>query len=153
MRVDPNAEMGNSGFIKAVYTLRCIDFHFLEIKDGFFYLMDDKKKIRKLEQDPMTFMLTQVNALEMPHKDKLSIKYSDFDEFVISSDLIHWDKYAIYVDESKNKCPYTWGKTEVMAENHKFIQGPKVAKGTGMIFYLEKFESFGDEEGDKATDE
>ena len=28
-----------------------------------------------------------------------------------------------------------------MAENHKFIQGPKKAKGTGMIYYLEKYDS------------
>ena len=58
MRVDPNAEMGNSGFIKSVYTLRCNDIHFLDIKEGVFYLMDDKKKIRVLEQDPLTFMLS-----------------------------------------------------------------------------------------------
>ena len=28
-----------------------------------------------------------------------------------------------------------------MAENHKFIQGPKKAKGTGMIYYLEKYDT------------
>ena len=49
LRVDPNAEMGNAGFIKCVFTLRCEYIHFLEIgDDNIFYLMDEKKKIRKL---------------------------------------------------------------------------------------------------------
>ena len=82
----------------------------------------------------------------MPPKDKLSIKYSDFDEFVMSSELMHWDKYSIFVDESKNKEPYTWGKMEVMADEHKFIKGPTVASNTGMIYYLEKYETFGEED-------
>lgn len=58
LRVDPDAEMGNAGFIKAVYTLRTEFIHFLEIHDGKFYLMDDKKKVRQLDQDPLTFMLS-----------------------------------------------------------------------------------------------
>ena len=48
LRVDPNAEMGNSSFIKSVFSLRCEYIHFLEVVDGNFYLMDEKKKIRKL---------------------------------------------------------------------------------------------------------
>ena len=57
MRVDPNSEMGNAGFIKAVFSLRCEYIHFLEVTDDGFYLMDEKKKVRKLIQDPITFML------------------------------------------------------------------------------------------------
>ena len=31
LRVDPKMEMGNVGFIKSVFTLKCQDIHFLEI--------------------------------------------------------------------------------------------------------------------------
>ena len=36
-----------------------------------------------------------------------------------------------------------------MAENHKFIQGPKKAKGTGMIYYLEKYDTLGLDDDDE----
>ena len=35
-----------------------------------------------------------------------------------------------------------------MLENHTFISGPKVARGTGMIYYLEKYENIEDEVDD-----
>ena len=69
------------------------------------------------------------------------MKYSDFDEFVMSSDLMHWDNRIMYLNETKNKDDYTWGESKIMAENHKFIQGPKVARGTGLIYYLEKYDN------------
>ena len=28
-----------------------------------------------------------------------------------------------------------------MCEDHKFVAGPKKARGTGLIYYLEKYES------------
>lgn len=92
-------------------------------------------------------MLTQVSTLEMTDKDKLTIKYSDFDEFIMSSELMHWDNRMIYLHESKNKDEFTYGQSKVMLENHTFISGPKVARGTGMCYYLEKYENF-DEIGD-----
>ena len=154
LRVDPHAEMGNAGFIKSVFSLRCDYIHFLEISDDVFYLMDEKKKIRKLVQDPTTFILKQDTTLELSKKDMLSMKYSDFDEFVMSSELMHWDNRIMFLSESQNKDDYTWGECQIMAEDHKFIQGPKVAKGTGMIFYLEKYESLGlNEEEDAGNPE
>ena len=120
-RVDPMAEMGNAGFIKAIFTLRCEYIHFLEIVDDVFYLMDDKKKIRKLIQDPYTFILKQDSALELSKKDMLSMKYSDFDEFVVSSELMHWDNRIMFLFESQNKDDYTWGESKIVAKDHKFI--------------------------------
>ena len=149
LRVDPLAEMGNDGFIKSVFSLRCEYIHFLEITDTGFYLMDEKKKIRKLYQDPITYNLKQDNALELCTKDMLNIKYSDFDEFIMSSEVMHWDNRIMFVHETKTKDDYTWGESKIMSENHKFIQGPKVAKGTGMIYYLEKYDNIGNEEDDK----
>ena len=32
-----------------------------------------------------------------------------------------------------------------MAKDHKFIEGPKKAKGTGMIYYLEQYDQDKDE--------
>ena len=40
LRVDPKMEMGNQGFVKSVFQLKCQEIHFLEIKDKQFYLMD-----------------------------------------------------------------------------------------------------------------
>ena len=40
-----------------------------------------------------------------------------------------------------------------MAENHKFIQGPKKAKGTGMIYYLEKYDDKSIQEDQAANPE
>ena len=145
MRVDPYAEMGTTGFIKTVYSFRCNDLHFLEYFDGKFFLMDDKKRIRELEQDPLNYMLTLTSTLDVPKNDKLNIKHSDFDEFCMSSELFHWDNRVMFFSETKNFDGYTFGSLHVMADNHKFIQGPKVAKGTEMIFYLEKYEAVDEE--------
>ena len=48
LRVDPFAEMGSANFIKSVYSTRCDYIHFLTYSDGYFYLMDEKKKVRRL---------------------------------------------------------------------------------------------------------
>ena len=55
LRVDPQAEMGSANFIKSVFSMRCDYIHFFAIANNRFYIMDDKKKIRKLAQDPINF--------------------------------------------------------------------------------------------------
>lgn len=54
----------------------------------------------------------------------------------MSSELFHWDERMMYLHEQKNKDPYTWGESKIMHPNHDFIAGPKVAKGTDMVYYL-----------------
>ena len=48
LRVDPFAEMGSATFIKSVFSMRCDYIHFLTFANDAFYLMDEKKKVRKL---------------------------------------------------------------------------------------------------------
>ena len=137
LRVDPFAEMGSANFVKSVFSMRCDYIHFLTYANGFFYLMDEKKKVRRLTQDPLNFSLKMDTTLEMLPQDQLTVKYSEFDEFIMSDGLMHWDDRIIFLSEQKRKDAYTWGQSKIMAENHKFIQGPKKAKGTGMVYYLE----------------
>ena len=140
LRVDPYAEMGSANFVKSVFSMRCDYIHFLTYANGYFYLMDEKKKVRRLLQDPLTFALRMDTTLEMLAQDQLTVKYSEFDEFIMSDGLMHWDDRIIFLSEQKRKDAYTWGQSKIMAENHKFIQGPKRAKGTGMVYYLEQYD-------------
>ena len=99
LRVDPFAEMGSATFIKSVFSMRCDYIHFLTFANDAFYLMDEKKKVRKLIQDPITFNLRIDTTLEMLPQDQLSVKYSEFDEFIMSDDLMHWDDRIIFLSE------------------------------------------------------
>ena len=54
LRTDPTIEMGTDKFIKCVYQLRSTQIYFLLFQQGQFYLMDDQKKIRLLEENPET---------------------------------------------------------------------------------------------------
>ena len=38
-------------------------------------------------------------TLEMLPQDQLSVKYSEFDEFIMSDDLMHWDDRIIFLSE------------------------------------------------------
>ena len=109
--------------------------------------MDEKKKIRKLNQDPISFQLKMETTLEILPKDQLALNYSDFDEFIMSDTLMHWDDQVIYLSESKRKDEYTWRSSKIMAPDHKFIEGPKQAKYTGMIYYLEQYEDSSNDYG------
>ena len=47
----------------------------------------------------MTHVLKIDTTLEMLAKDQLSIKYSEFDEFIMSDGLMHWDDRIIFLNE------------------------------------------------------
>ena len=141
LRADPNVDMGNANFIKSVFQMRCDYIHFFTIFNGKFFVMDDKKKVRRLIQDPITFQLRLDTNLEMLSQDQRFISYSEFDEFIVADNLIHWDDSVIFVSrQTRQKDKYTWSRSTIMAEDHKFIEGPKRANGTGMIYYLEQYD-------------
>ena len=73
--------------------------------------MDDKKKIRRLIQDPINFQLKLETTLELLPRDQLAINYSEFDEFVMSDSLVHWDDNVIFLSKSKRKDTYTWRRS------------------------------------------
>ena len=50
LRVDPFAEMGSATFIKSVFSMRCDYIHFLTFANDAFFLMDEKKKVRKFQK-------------------------------------------------------------------------------------------------------
>ena len=64
--------------------MRCEYIYFLKISKDKFFVMDDKKKIRRLIQDPVTFQLKLDMSLDMLPLDSRSITYSEFDEFIIA---------------------------------------------------------------------
>ena len=47
----------------------------------------------------MTYVLKIDTTLEMLAKDQLTIKYSEFDEFIMSDGLMHWDDRIIFLNE------------------------------------------------------
>ena len=77
--------------------MRCDYIHFFTIFNGKFFVMDDKKKVRRLIQDPITFQLRLDTNLEMLSQDQRFISYSEFDEFIVADNLIHWDDSVIFV--------------------------------------------------------
>ena len=91
--------------------MRCDYIHFFAILENKFFIMDDKKKIRRLVQDPINFQLKIDTTLELLPRDQLAINYSEFDEFVMSDSLVHWDDNVIFLSESKRKDTYTWRRS------------------------------------------
>ena len=71
----------------------------------------------------------------------------------MSDSLMHWDDYVIYISESKRRDEYTFRRSKIMAEDHKFIEGPKQAKNTGMIYYLEQYECSNNDYGPVEEDD
>ena len=58
----------------------------------------------------MTYILTATETKELSERDVRCMKYSDFDEFVMSSELMHWDNRMMYMhDDVKHKeTAVTW---------------------------------------------
>ena len=50
--------------------------------------MDEHKNIRVYAQDPVTHNLEVEKILELTYDDKQEIKYSEFDEYVISHSCV-----------------------------------------------------------------
>ena len=148
LRTDPTIEMGTDKFIKCVYQLRSTQIYFLLFQQGQFYLMDDQKKIRLLEENPETYMWTLKNTLELPVKDLPSLIYSEFDEYTISDGVLHAADKMYFLLDSKAKDNPTYASEEVMIDNHLHIGGPRYAKESGMIWYVEKHSMADDGKGD-----
>ena len=77
------------------------------------------------------------STIELLPEDKNTLYHDTFDEFLISDDTMHWNDKVIYFSEQKKKDNYTWGQSTIMSTDHKHVQGPKKAKGTGMVWYIE----------------
>lgn len=139
LRTDPLIEMGGAGFIKSVFTLRTSQVYFLLFREGMFYLMDDKKKVRVLKPNEDNHMWTQDNTFELPAADAKQIIYSDFDEYCISDGVLHYNDRMFYLLDSRAKDNDTWASANIMLENHLHVSGPRYAKETGAIWYIEQF--------------
>ena len=146
-RVNPSAEMGADQFVKTVYQLRSDRVYFLLFQQGQFYLMDDQKKIRLLEPNPENYMWTLKTTLELPLKDQQSIVYADFDEYCISDGVLHANDRMYFLLDSKTKDNPTYASEEIMIDNHLHISGPRYAKESGMIWYMQQHTQVGEEAG------
>ena len=114
--------------------------------------MDSSKKIRVLSQDQETFMLTQTTTFELAKKDQARIFYSDFDEYTISDQVLHWNDRMFFLLDSKSKDNLTWSSEEIMLENHIHVAGPVKANNCGMIYTMQQFslDMAGDDEDNNA---
>lgn len=93
------AEMGDDDYIKEVGQLSTSEvFFFLQFKKKF-YIMDESKNIRVYAQDPITHLLEQEKTLGLSQTDKQAIKYSEFDEYVISHSVLIRDKKVYFFHE------------------------------------------------------
>ena len=69
LRTNPQVEMGDSQFIKPVYTFRSFTNYFLLFNEGKFYIMDETKKVRVLIPNAETNMWKLSQTLELCEKD------------------------------------------------------------------------------------
>lgn len=111
--------------------------------------MDDSKRVRVLVQDAKTQCLSILTIMDLCKKDKELLKQTAFDEYAVSPGCIHWDCRALHMIENKQKDNPTWESFEVMIKGYEYIAGPKSAKGSGQIFYMESYIAADDDEEQK----
>mmetsp|Transcript_1797 Transcript_1797/g.2555 ORF Transcript_1797/g.2555 Transcript_1797/m.2555 type:complete len:208 (+) Transcript_1797:3003-3626(+) len=139
LRVDPVIEMGGAGFIKSVFSLRSSCIYFLLNRGNTFYIMDDQKKIRVLKPNDETYVWRQDTTFELCQSDAKQIVYSDFDEYCISDGVLQANDRMYFLLDSRAKDNATWDSANVMLENHLHVSGPRYAKESGMIWYIQQY--------------
>jgi len=139
LRTDPLIEMGGAGFIKSVFSLRSSMVYFLLNRGNTFYLMDDQKKIRMLKPNEETYVWKQLNTFELGEQDAKQIVYSDFDEYCISDGVLHANDRMYFMLDSRSKDNATWDSAIIMQENHLHVSGPRYAKESGLIWYIQQY--------------
>ena len=65
---------------------------------------------------------------------------------------MHYSDKVIYLSEKIKSDHYTWGATTIMSTDHIHVQGPSKAKGTGMAWYIRKFDTILEEENKNAEE-
>lgn len=149
LRTDPAIEMGGAGFIKPVFSLRSTCIYFLLNRGNTFYVMDDQKKIRVLTPNEENYVWKQTMTFELCADDAKQIVYSDFDEYCISDSVLHANDRMYFMLDSRAKDNDTWASTNIMLENHLFTSGPRYAKESGLIWYIQKYaDNIQDADGD-----
>ena len=152
LRISPNCEMGSDTFVQNVFSLRSSCIYFLLQHQGQFYIMNDQKKISVLEPNKETNMWKLVSTLELPERDTNNIVYADFDEYAISDGVLHTNEKMYFMLNSKAKDNATWASEDIMLENHKHVSGPRYAKESGLIWYMQQYATES-EEGQPQQDE
>ena len=109
--------------------------------------MDDTKKIRQLHGDPETNMWKADQVFTLRERDTAHIVYSDFDEYTISDGVLHKDDKLYFLLDSKSKDNLTWASEQIMLDNHMHVAGPRYAKESGMIWYMQQHAGTITEEG------
>ena len=100
--------------------------------------MDDSKKVRVLVPNTETFNWKLSQTLELCEKDEHGIIYSDFDEWTVSDGVLHGNDRLYYFLASSNMDNPTWASEQIMLENHLHVSGPRYAKESGLIWYMQK---------------
>ena len=101
--------------------------------------MDDQKKIRLCDINPETLKFKQINTLELPERDANAIVYSEFDEYTVSDGVLHSNEKMYFLLDSKAKDNATWASEEIMIDNHLHVSGPRYAKESGLIWYMQQY--------------
>jgi hypothetical protein len=143
IRVDEEAEMGNDDYFQIVYTFpsKWVYFFLIESSAGseFFYLMDDSKRVRVLQQDPKSKMFTLNATLDLCRKDKDIIERRSFDEYAVSPTVLHWkDSFMTMIDNRTRDNP-TWYSEPLMQKGYELVAGPKMPENSGLVYYVQHY--------------
>lgn len=116
-------------------------------------MMDDQKKIRLCEPNKDTQMWKQLTTLELPERDMNNIVYNDFDEYCVSDGVLHTNDKLYFLLDSKAKDNATWASQDFMIENHLHVSGPRYAKESGMIWYMQQHAALAEDDEHDHDDE
>ena len=80
-----------------------------------------------------------MTTYELREKDKNDFEYCEFDEYVISNSVLHYNNKMYFLLSSKAMDNETWASEEIMLDNHLYVSGPNRAIGSGMMWFMERY--------------
>jgi hypothetical protein len=101
--------------------------------------MDDTKRVRVLQQDPQTFACSLLTTLIVCQKDKEDFDRTPFDEYTVTTGMIHYNNKTYTMIDNKTRDNNTWLSFETLLPSYDYLSGPSNIKGSGMIYYVQAF--------------
>lgn len=100
--------MGDENFFKPIFEFRSEHVYFFLIHDNQYYLMDASRRVKVLAMDPVKDKLYLKQTLDLHPEDKERLDQVDFDEFMISNGVLHWNDLMFFLIETKARENPTW---------------------------------------------
>lgn len=108
LRHNPKLQMGNPKFITKVFKMYAEHVFFFEYNQGLFYIMDETHKIKALRWNEDAGSLVLEKTLQYYSTDSTLIKKTIFDDFMISSRVLHNRENMFFVFDSNVKPHITY---------------------------------------------